>query len=401
MKLRSIREVTDLEGKSVLVRVDYNVAITKGKVEEVFRIAASLDTINFLLEKKARVLLITHIGRPGGKVVKELRVDPVAKELSNMLQKKVRIIASADWLKLKKIEKEVSKIKPGDVAIFDNIRFAEGEENNKEYFAKELASLANLFVIDGFGVVHRSSPSVTGIANYLPSYAGLLLEKEVQGLARTLEQGKKNSVLIIGGAKTETKLPVIANLKNKVEVILVGGGIVNTYLKAKGFGVGASLVDESMLAEAKKLDKTKSIEWPVDLIVGKKDGSGARVVALTKKPFEICASDEAIFDIGPATVHAYSEDIKLAQSIIWNGAMGYFEQKPYDVGTLAIARLVASRSKGEAFGIIGGGETIQAMNQTGMEEFVDLVSTGGGAMLEFLSGNKLPGIEIVRKQEKD
>ncbi len=397
MQLRSIREVKELAGKSVLVRVDYNVPIVKRKVQETFRIAASLDTINFLLEKKARVLLVTHIGRPEGKVVKELRVDPVAKELGNMLHKKVKVIASADWSNLKKIEKEVFKIKPGAVAIFDNIRFAPGEEENKEYFAKELASFADLFIIDGFGVTHRSSPSVTGVADYVPSYAGLLLEKEIIGLSRTFEQGKKKSVLIIGGAKTETKLPVITNLKNKVEVILVGGGIVNTHLKAKGFGVGASLVDEELLTEAKKLDKIKSIEWPVDLVVGKKDGSDARVVALLKKPFEICTKDEAILDIGPATINLYSEDIKLAQSIIWNGAMGYFEQKPYDVGTLAIARLVASRSKGEAFGVIGGGETIQAMNQTGMQEFVDLVSTGGGAMLEFLSGNKLPGIEIVTK----
>lgn len=398
MQLRSIKNVKDLEHKRVLVRVDYNVPIVKGKVQDTFRIAASLNTINFLLEKEARVLLITHIGRPGGKVVKELRVDPVAKELERMLKKKVKMIESDDWSNLKKIEKEVGKIKPGTVAMFDNIRFAEGEENNKEYFAKELASLGDLCVIDGFGVVHRASPSVTGMANYIPSYAGLLLEREVDGLNRVLEAGKKKSVLIIGGAKTETKLPVITHLKNKVEGILVGGGIVNTYLKSQGFGVGASLVDEGMLGEAKKLKTIHSIKWPVDVVVGKKDGSSARVVQLSKKPFKICEEDEAILDIGPATIQRYAEDIKLAQSIIWNGAMGYFEQKPYDTGTLSIARLVASRSKGAAFGVIGGGETIQAMNQTGMEEFVDLVSTGGGAMLEFLSGNKLPGVEIVTKK---
>ncbi len=398
MKLRSITQVKDLAGKRVLVRVDYNVPIVKGKIGETFRIRASLETINFLLEKKACVLLIAHIGRPGGKVVKELQIDPVAKELERMLKKNVQIIRSKDWSDLKKIEKEVSKIKQETVAIFDNIRFAEGEENNKEYFSKELASLGDIFVLDGFGVAHRSSPSVTGIAGYIPSYAGLLLEKEVEGLTRVIEAGKKNSVLIIGGAKIETKLPVITHLKNKVEVVLVGGGIVNTYLKAEGFGVGASLVDEELMSEAKKLRNIRSIEWPVDVVVGKKDGSGARVVELSKKPSKICEDDEAIFDIGPATIQLYAEDIKLSQSIIWNGATGYFEQKPYDVGTLSIARLVASRSKGEAFGVIGGGETIQAMNQTGMEEFVDLVSTGGGAMLEFLAGNVLPGVEIVTKR---
>ncbi|HRH23720.1 MAG TPA: phosphoglycerate kinase, partial [Candidatus Magasanikbacteria bacterium] len=374
------------------------VPIVKGKVEESYRIAASLPTINFLLEKKAQVILLAHIGRPGGKVVKELKIDPVAHVLEKMLKKKVKIIKTDNWSKLEKIEKQISKVKLGTIALCDNVRFAPAEEENKEYFAKELAAFGDIFVIDGFGVVHRSSPSVTGIADYIPSYAGLLLEKEIQGLTQTLEGGKKNSVLIIGGAKIETKLPVIHNLKNKVEVILVGGGIVNTYLKSQGFGVGASLVDEGMLAEAKKLKTIHSIEWPVDVVVGKKDGTDARVVELSKKPGRICDDDEAIFDIGPRTIQLYSEDIKLANTIIWNGAMGYFEQKPYDVATLSIARLVASRSKGAAFGAIGGGETIQAMNATGMEEFVDLVSTGGGAMLEFLSGNKLPGIEIVTKK---
>lgn len=398
MNLRSIKNVKDLAGKRILVRVDYNVPIAKGKVQEKFRIAASVDTINFLLEKKARVFLITHIGRPGGKVVKDLKVDTVVKELERMLQKKVKIIKTDDWSKLDKINKEVLKIKPGNVAIFDNIRFAEGEENNKEYFAKELATLGDMFVLDGFGVAHRSSPSVTGIAGHIPSYAGFLLEKEVEGLTRVIEADKKSSVLIIGGAKIETKLPVIAHLKNKVETILVGGGIVNTYLKAQGFGVGSSLIDEELASEAKKLGGVKSIEWPVDLVVGNADGSNAHVVEILKKPFEICKKGEAIFDIGPATIQLYSEYIRSASSIIWNGATGYFEQKPYEVGTLAIARLVASRSKGEAFGVIGGGETIQAMNLTHMEEFVDLISTGGGAMLEFLSGKKLPGIEIVTKK---
>ncbi len=397
MNLRSIKHVKDLAGKRVLVRVDYNVGIKRGKVEEPYRIAASLETINFLLEKKACVVLITHSGRPGGKVMKDLKVDPIAKELEKLIHKNIRIIRTGDWSQVKKIEKEVSKIKEGTIVMFDNIRFAEGEENNKEYFSKELASLGDIFVLDGFGVAHRSSPSVTGVANYIPSYAGLLLEKEVAGLTHVLEMEKKGSVLLIGGAKIETKLPVITHLKNKVEVILVGGGIVNTYLKSQGFGVGASLIDEGMISEAKKLKAIHSIEWPVDLVVGKKDGSGVRVVSVPKKPCVLCSDDEAIFDIGPATIRLYAEDIRLATSIIWNGAMGYFEQTPYGVGTYSVARLVAAQSKGRAYGVIGGGETIQAMNQTGMTEYVDMISTGGGAMLEFLSGKKLPGVEIVTK----
>lgn len=398
MNFRTIRQVKDLAGKRVLVRVDYNVPIVKGKVQDKFRIKASLDTINFLLEKKARVFLITHIGRPEGKVVSTLKVDPVVKELEGMLKKKVKIVRTGDWSKFSMIEKEVSKVKSGSVVIFDNIRFSEGEEQNKKYFAKELSSLGDIFVLDGFGVAHRDSPSVTGIADFIPSFAGLLLEKEITGLTAALKAEKKTNVLIIGGAKMETKLPIIAYLKNKVGKILTGGGIVNTALKADGFGVGESLVDTDLLAEAKKLRKIKSILWPVDVIVGLKDGTNARVVMLGDRPFEICKKNEAIFDIGPKTIQRYAGYIKSSETIMWNGAMGYFEQKPYDTGTLSIARLLASRSQGKSFGVVGGGETVQALGLVKMEEYVDLVSTGGGAMLEFLSGKKLPGVEMVTKR---
>ncbi len=398
MKLRSIKDVVDLKDKHVLVRVDYNVPITKGTVEDSFRIEASIPTIQFLIEKKARVLLLTHIGRPGGKVTKELRIDPVARILEKMLKHKVKIIKSEDWSKFSKIEKEVSKIKPGSVAIFDNIRFASGEEENDKRFSAELSSLGDFFVLDGFGVAHRESPSVTGIADFIPSYAGLLLEREIKGLTRALESEKETSTLIIGGAKIETKLPIISHLKNKVDAILVGGGIVNTYLKAAGYDVGGSLTDDDFLDEAKKLHKIKSIVWPLDLIVGEKSGKNAHVVTLDGKPSVICKNTEAIFDIGPATILRFADYIKQSETMIWNGAVGYFEQKPYDTGTLSIARLVASQSKGRGFGVVGGGETVQALNMTNMQRHVDLVSTGGGAMLEFLSGNKLPGIEMVIKK---
>ncbi len=399
MKLRSITQVKDLAGKRVLVRVDYNVPISKkGKVEETYRIAASLPTIELLLEHKARVILVTHIGRPGGRVVKELRVDPVAKVLERVLKKKVKIIRTKDWSDMTSIEKVAAAIKPGGIALCDNVRFAEGEEKNAAYFSKELASLADIFVLDGFGVAHRMSPSVTGVADYIPSYAGLLLEREIKGLSQALEAPKKGSVLVIGGAKMETKLPVISHLRKKVETILTGGGIVNTYLKSRGFGIGSSIVDATLLKEAKKLEKEHPVLWPVDLVVGRKDGSDARVVTIGDRPFSICNDGEAIFDIGPKTIRRYAGYMKTATTIIWNGAMGYFEQKPYDTGTLAIARLVAARSQGEAFGVVGGGETIQALRMVKMEDMVDLVSTGGGAMLEFLAGESLPGVKMVSKK---
>ncbi len=399
MQLRSISQVKNLAGKRVLVRVDYNVPISKkGKVEEAYRIATSLPTITLLLEHKARVILLTHIGRPGGRVVKELRVDPVAKVLERMLKKKVKIIRTQNWSTIPAIEKALAKIKAGGVVLCDNVRFAEGEEKNATYFSKELASLADIFVLDGFGVAHRTSPSVTGVADYIPSYAGLLLEREIKGLSQSLEAPKKGSVLVIGGAKMETKLPVISHLKKKVETILTGGGIVNTHLKSRGFGIGSSIVDATLLKEAKKLEKEHTILWPVDVVVGQKDGHSARVVDISDKPFLICNDDEAIFDIGPKTIRRYAGYMKTATTIIWNGAMGYFEQKPYDTGTLAIARLIAARSQGKAFGVVGGGETIQALRMVKMEELVDLVSTGGGAMLEFLAGENLPGVSVVSKK---
>lgn len=396
MKLRSITRVKDLVGKRVLVRVDYNVPISKkGNVEEMHRIVASIPTITWLLERKARVILLTHIGRPGGKVVARLSVDPVARILSRLLKKKVIIIRTRNWSRISQIEKSLARMKPGDVALCDNIRFSQDEEQNSASFSKELASLGDVFVSDGFGVTHRTSPSVTGIAEYLPSYAGLLLEKEIDGLSRVCSMPTKGSVLVIGGAKMETKLPVILYLKKNIETILTGGGIVNTYLKARGFGVGSSLVDDAYSEEVQKLEKISTIVWPIDVVVGRTDGSGARVVTLGNIPFGICRKNEAILDIGPKTISMYASYIQSATTIIWNGAMGYFEQKPYDTGTLSIARLVATRSKGNAFGMVGGGETVQALRMVKMEEFVDLVSTGGGAMLEFLSGKELPGVKIV------
>jgi phosphoglycerate kinase len=398
MKLRSIKNVPDLAGKRVLVRVDFNVPVTDGRVEDIFRIQASVPTIQWLMEQDARVLLITHLGRPEGVVVKKLQVDPVARELEKILKKKVPIIRSGDWSKLSTIEKEWGKIKNGSVAIVDNIRFAEGEEKNKTYFAKELASFGDFFVLDGFGVSHRESPSVTGIADFLPSFAGLLLEKEVVGLEKVFDAQKKTSVLVIGGIKMETKLPLMVYLKNKVGKILLGGGIANTLLKAQGYGVGGSVVDSGLEKEIKKIKTRAMLEYPMDVVVGMKNGSGVRVVQVGKSPGELCKKGEAIFDIGPRTIRKYATYLRSAETIIWNGAMGYFEQRPYDTGTLSIARLVASRSRGRAYGVVGGGETVQALHRVEMHEYVDVMSTGGGAMLEFLSGKKLPGIEIVRKK---
>src|SRR3989339_891592 len=290
---------------------------------------------------------------------------------------------------------EIKKMKNGEIVMLENIRFFPDEAENENNFGKTLASIADIFVLDGFAVAHRDSGSVTGVAKHLPSYAGLLLEKEVVGVSKVLQQPKNPFVLVLGGAKMETKIPVIKNLLPKCDYLLAGGGIVNTYLKVLGYGVGDSLVDMDFKKESLIYGKKKKVIMPVDVVVGTIDGKKYRVVELQKKSHQICKKGEAILDCGPKTIQLYAKYIKQAQTLVWNGARGYFEQKPYDVGTLSIARLVASRSKGKAYGVIGGGETLQSMEMVKMTEYVDLVSTGGGAMLEFLSGNMLPGVTAV------
>ena len=398
MKLKTIKQIRNLENKTVLVRVDFNVPIKRKKVLDSTRLLASLPTIKYLIEKKAKVILVTHVGRPAGKVVASLKVDPIVEELSSLLKKKVIKLETGNW-KLndkKKLEvlKQVENLKPGQVVMMENIRFSPDEKKDTGTLSQELANLADLFVSECFGVSHRFSASIVGVTKYLPSYAGFLMEKEIKGLEKVIQKPKKPFAVVIGGAKTETKIPVIKNLLPKADYILIGGGIVNTYLKAKGFKVGASLVDKDYEKEVLKYCRSKKVIKPVDVVVGTMDGKKFEVLKIDSK-FKISNPKLAIYDIGPETIRLYAKYIKKAMTLVWNGAMGYFEQKPYDVGTLSVARLVASVSKGPAYGVIGGGETLQSMDMVGMSEYMDLISTGGGAMLEFLSGKELPGIKVV------
>ena len=398
--MKSIKLVKKLKGKKVLVRVDFNVPVKNGKVLDDFRINATLPTIKYLSQAGAKVILVSHLGRPEGAIDPELKLDVIAGCVSSLLKKKVNKIDTRDF-KFKKEELEdlrdsLDKLRNGQVVILENIRFSPYETKNTGTLARDLASLADIFVFDGFSVAHRDSASVTGVADYLPSYAGLLLEKEIEGLEKILKRPKKPFVAIMGGVKVETKAPVIKNLLPRVNNILIGGCILNTYLGCLGYGVGMSLVDKKCEAILEKLAKKRKVILPVDLIVGDNRGRKVRVVKLGKKPHKICTGHEGIYDIGPESIRLFSKYIKKAQTLVWNGSVGYFEQKPYNVGTLSIARLVASRSKGKAFGVIGGGETLQAMKEAKMGEFVDLISTGGGAMIKYLAGNKLPGIEMLK-----
>jgi phosphoglycerate kinase len=400
--MRVIKNVKKLEGKRVLLRVDFNVPLKNKVVMDDTRLLASIPTVEYLIKNKAKVILVAHLGRPNGKIVPSLKIDPVANKFGRLIKKKIKKLETKNW-KLKKAEKEkilkeIEKMRPGQIAILENIRFSTDEEKNTGKLAKELSSIADIFVSDGFAVAHRASASVVGVAKYLPAYAGLLMEKELDGLSRISKRPKKPFVGIMGGIKTATKTPLIKKLLPKINYLLVGGGMLNTYLHLKGYKIGASVYEKSCTKKSLKCITRSKIIMPADLIVGNKKGDKYRLVSVGKKPGEICKKNEAIYDIGPETICLFSKYIKKSQTLFWNGAMGYFEQKPYNIGTLAIARLVASRSKGKAFGVVGGGETLQALEIVKMSEHIDLISTGGGAMLEFLSGKKLPGVQVLKKR---
>jgi 3-phosphoglycerate kinase len=385
----SIRQAKNLKGKRILVRVDFNVPMKGQKVLDDSRLIFSLPTIKYLIEKKSKVILVSHLGRPEGTKMAKYSLKPVAKRLGKLL--KIKILMFDDF-RGSKVAEKINQMKGGQVAMLENIRFCPEEKNNKGTLGKDLADLADVFVLDGFAVAHRPDASVVGMNKYLPNYAGLLLEKEITALDKALKNPKHPFILILGGAKTETKIPVLNNLLPKADKILIGGAISNTYLYALGYEIGDSLYDKDMKKQILSLIKNKKIIIPVDLVVGNKNGKKCRVIKIKQPDRKICSKNEAVFDIGPETISIFADYIKSAKTLVWNGAMGYFEQKPYDKGTLSVARMVANKSKGSAFGIIGGGETIQAMEQIKMSGHVEHVSTGGGAMLEYLAGKKLPGI---------
>ncbi len=397
--MKLLRRQRNLKGKRVLVRVDYNVPLKKKKVVDDTRLVASVPTIDYLVEKGAKVILVSHLGRPKGEVVAAMKMEPVRKQLSALLEKEVLKLETGNWKlsdkkKLKLIE-QIDNMKNGDVALMENIRFSPDEKKNTGTLSQELANLVDMFVLDGFGVAHRASASVVGVAEYVPSYAGLLVAEEVKGLDKVIRKPKSPFVVVLGGAKIETKIPVMKHMLPKADCMLLGGGLVNTYFKAKGYRIGDSLFDKDFTKEALAYCRRRKAITPVDVLVGTLDGKHHRVVDIKKKPHQICKKGEGIYDIGPKTIQLYAKYIKEAQTLVWNGAMGYFEQQPYHIGTMAIARLVASRSKGKAYGVIGGGETLQAIDIVDMRDDIDLVSTGGGAMLAYLAGEELPGLAVL------
>ncbi len=387
----TVRDI-DLGDKRCFVRVDYNVPIKAGSITDDTRIKASLPTVRYLTEQGVKVVLASHLGRPGGKVVESLRMDPVAERLGELIGKKV---AKLDDCVGSQVESFVSKMRGGDVVLLENVRFHPGEEKNDPELSKGMASFADVFVNDAFGTAHRAHASTAGIAGYIPAYAGLLMEKEVDALGRLLEEPSRPFVAVIGGAKVSDKIKVLENLLDRVDGLIIGGGMANTFLLAKGFDVGKSLSEPAMVSQAKAiLDKAakagKRVLLPSDVVVAESPASGVavRVVESGRIPPDLSA-----LDIGPKTRKEFSAEISSAKTVFWNGPMGVFEVEPFGAGTMEIAAAVASV---DGFTVVGGGDSLSAIEMSGVAGKISHLSTGGGASLEFLEGRVLPGVACLK-----
>ncbi len=336
---------------------------------------------------KAKIIIISHLGRPDKGNLQKYSLRPIACKLEVLLGLKVRM--AKDCLG-KEVMNEIDKLKEGEILMLENLRWHEEEEKNNDFFASRLASLADFYVNDAFGVSHRSHASVDKIKKHISSYAGLLLAKEVKNLNKVFH-GEKPMTLIMGGAKLSTKIPLIRKLEPYADKILIGGAIANNFLKNRGFNVGRSLINEESLDFAEKF-KTSKIILPVDVIVGRDKKKGFRGEA---KDINKVNNLDYILDIGPKTVGLFSNFINKSRTIVWNGPLGLFEDDDFKGGTMAIANSMAFRSRGSAFGVAGGGETVEALSQAKVEDQIDWISTGGGAMLAFLGGKKMPGLKKI------
>lgn len=391
MDKKTVRDL-DVAGKKVLVRVDFNVPLNdKGEITDDTRITASLPTIQYLLEQKAAVILMAHLGRPKGQVKPELSLAPVAKHLGKLLGKK--ILFAPDCVG-EAAQAAASKLKPGHILLLENLRFHKEEEKNDMEFAEKLASLADLYVNDGFGVSHRAHASVEGVTHFLPAAAGFLLEKEIQYVGQAVTNPLHPFVAIIGGAKVSDKIGVISNLLDKVDTLLIGGGMANTFLAAQGYKMGKSLVEEDKLDLAKELlakaKKNKvNMLLPTDLVMAAAFAPDAEHV--TEKVKNLHQAYMAL-DIGAETSKAYAEALADAKMIVWNGPMGVFEMDAFCKGTEAVAKAVA---KSRATSIVGGGDSVAAIEKLGLAKRITHISTGGGASLEYLEGKVLPGVAAL------
>jgi phosphoglycerate kinase len=399
---------SSIKNKAVLLRPDLNCPVENGKLTDDFRIQQSLPTIKLLYGNENKVIICAHLGRPDGQRNEKFSLRPVAERLAEILGFKFiktdfaspnygirHLIFYTGDIREEKHIKQIQSIGQKDIVVLENIRFYKEEEENEAIFAKRLASLAQVYVNDAFGVDHHPSVSVSGLAQLLPSYCGLLLESEIKALDEVLKHGKHPFIVMAGGIKLSEKVGALENLGKMADKILVGGGVANLLFRAKGLEVGLSKLEDAELKTAWQIEKNfkDKLILPVDVVVAneKMDKSSIRVCL----PYEV-GKREQILDAGPKTILAYAKEIKTAKTIVWSGPLGLFERKPFDTATMALCRLIGGRGKGMAFAVAGGGDTVDAIRLAHQFEHIDHVSTGGGAMLEYLAGKKLPGIEALK-----
>ena len=392
MVLNTINEA-DLKGKRVVIRVDFNVPLKDGKVTDNTRIKAALPTIQYILDNGASVVVMTHLGRPKGQKNPAFSLAPVAAEFERLLGRKVTLAPDVIG---PEVEKEVNALKPGDVLLLENVRFYAEEEKNDETFAKTLASYGDIYCNDAFGTAHRAHASTEGISHYLPSYAGFLIEKEVKFMAPILENPEKPLVAIIGGSKVSSKITVLESLVRTCDTIVIGGGMAYTFDRAMGYTIGKSLVEDDYLETAKSfLEKAAAkgvkVILPVDHECAKKFNENAEAILVDGRNIP---DDLMGMDIGPKTVALIKDAIKDAKTVVWNGPMGVFEFDTFAKGTEEVARALAAS---DAISVVGGGDSVAAINKFNLADKISHVSTGGGASLEFLEGKVLPGIKALEK----
>ena len=376
------------EGKKALVRVDFNVPLAAGTVEDDTRIKAALPTIHYLLDQGAAVLLMSHLGRPGGEYQEDLSLKPVAEELRNLLKAPVEFVPDCRG---EQPRKAAAEIQPGEVVLLENTRFYPGEKANDPEMARDLAAYGDIFVNDAFGTAHRKHASNVGVADHLPAVAGYLLEKEIVYLGRTIENPEKPFIAILGGAKVSSKIGVIRNLLDRTDKILIGGGMANTFFKALGFEMGDSLVEEEVVAEARELlDRAQDkLMLPSDVVIADQfsEDAASKTIPLGNVP-----DGWQILDIGAESIARFSEEVENAGTVVWNGPMGVFEMEPFARGTYKLTQAVADSP---AVTIIGGGDSASAVRKTGLADQITHISTGGGASLKMLEGATLPGLAAL------
>ena len=391
MLKQTIRDI-DVQGKRVFLRVDYNVQFDDGRILDDHRLRESIPTIRALQEQGAKIIACSHRGRPGGRVVEELRNAPVAAHLSELLGQEVRALRACTG---PEVQAAIAAMQPGDVLLLENVRFNPGEESNDPQFAGELAALADVFVCDAFGTAHRAHASVVGVARYLPAVAGLLMERELEYLERVTANPQRPFAIILGGAKVADKLGILHHLCAHADLICVGGGIANTFLKAQGIDVGASLVENDRIDDALAVMRLAAqrddlrLIMPTDVVIADPGGERVNTVSVNRVP-----PGFRILDIGRQTIEDIRDALQPMNTVVWNGPMGFFEREPFDRGTIELARILAFLP--HAVTVVGGGETAAAVQRAGVADRISHVSTGGGASLEMLQGITLPGVAVLR-----